>query len=77
MKKKKEELWLKIIFNLLNWFILAFLRDCSVDGYADPIYSPLAEQAQGPFSNPVEMALPDNDEVVERVAAAEYACLFN
>jgi cytochrome c peroxidase len=41
-----------------------------------PIYSPLAEQAQGPFLNPVEMALPDEAEVVRRVANAEYAYLF-
>ena len=50
---------------------------CLVPGYADPIYSPLAEQAQGPFTNPVEMALPSNAEVVARVAAADYAYLFN
>ena len=49
---------------------------CLVPGYDDPIHSPLAEQAQGPFTNPVEMALPDNDEVVARVAAADYAYLF-
>ena len=42
----------------------------------DPLYSPLAEQAQGPFTNPVEMALPSNDEVVRRVAVAKYAYLF-
>ena len=42
----------------------------------DPIYSPLAEQAQGPFLNPVEMALPSKDEVVYRVSIADYAYLF-
>jgi len=55
--------------------------DCqvTVNGYApgDIIFSPLAEQAQGPFTNPVEMALPDNAEVVKRVAKADYAYLFN
>jgi cytochrome c peroxidase len=50
---------------------------CLVPGYGDPIFSPLAEQAQGPFTNPVEMALPDNEAVVTRVAAADYAYLFN
>jgi cytochrome c peroxidase len=37
---------------------------------------PLAEQAQGPFLNPVEMALPDAAAVVARVAAAPYAKKF-
>ena len=37
---------------------------------------PLAEQAQGPFTNPVEMALPDNATVVATVATAKYANLF-
>ena len=51
---------------------------CLVDGYdVDPLFSPLAEQAQGPFTNPVEMALPSDAEVVARVAAADYAYLFN
>ena len=55
--------------------------DClvTVNGYPPwtIIHSPLAEQAQGPFTNPVEMALPDNAEVVKRVAKADYAYLFN
>jgi cytochrome c peroxidase len=54
-----------------------FYVGCLVPGYPDPINSPLAEQAQGPFTNPVEMALPDNAAVVARVAAADYAYLFN
>lgn len=33
---------------------------------------PIAEQAQGPFINPVEQALPDTGCVVRRVCAAEY-----
>ena len=49
---------------------------CLVPGAGDPLNSPLAEQAQGPFTNPVEMALPDNAAVVARVAAADYAYLF-
>ncbi len=36
----------------------------------------LAEQAGGPFLNPVEMALPDKAAVVARVAAAPYASEF-
>ncbi len=37
---------------------------------------PLAEQAQGPPLNPVEMAMPDKAAVVAAVAASEYADLF-
>ncbi len=37
---------------------------------------PLAEQAQGPPLNPVEMNMPSKEEVVTRVAAAKYASLF-
>lgn len=37
---------------------------------------PLAEQAQGPFLNPVEQALPSADEVVARVCESHYADLF-
>ena len=33
---------------------------------------PIAEQAQGPFVNPVEQALPDTGCVVRRVCAADY-----
>ena len=34
---------------------------------------PLAEQAMGPFLNPLEMAMPDTTLVVQRVAKSEYA----
>lgn len=54
----------------------AFNVGCLVPGYEDPIFSPLAEQAQGPFLNSVEMGLPDAAEVVARVAASDYAALF-
>jgi len=37
---------------------------------------PLAEQAQGPFLNPLEQALPDASYVVNRVCTAEYSDLF-
>lgn len=37
---------------------------------------PLAEQAQGPFTNPVEMALLDDAAVVSAVASAKYVNLF-
>ena len=54
-----------------------FKVGCLVPGYdQDIIYSPLAEQAQGPFTNPVEMALPNNAEVVKRVKNSNYAHLF-
>jgi cytochrome c peroxidase len=38
---------------------------------------PLAEQAQGPFLNPLEQALPDADTVVQRVSRSSYSRLFN
>ncbi|MEM5775354.1 MAG: cytochrome-c peroxidase, partial [Anaerolineaceae bacterium] len=37
---------------------------------------PLAEQAQGPFLNPLEQAFPDAKQLVLRVAQSEYADLF-
>jgi cytochrome c peroxidase len=37
---------------------------------------PLADQALGPFLNPVEMANPDKARVIADVAASEYATLF-
>ena len=45
------------------------------DGRAtgETLGDPLAEQAQGPFTNPVEMALPDDATVVAKVAASKYA----
>ncbi|PXF59702.1 MAG: hypothetical protein C4B58_02455 [Deltaproteobacteria bacterium] len=48
------------------------------DGRAtgDTLQDPLAEQAQGPFLNPVEMAMPDADAVVAAVAESNYAGLF-
>jgi len=36
----------------------------------------LAEQAKGPFLNPLEMANPDEKTVVEKVRSSEYAGLF-
>jgi cytochrome c peroxidase len=48
------------------------------DGRAtgEKLGNPAADQAQGPFTNPVEQALPDSDEVVYRVCNAAYADLF-
>ena len=40
------------------------------------LYDPLAEQAQGPPLNPVEMNMPDEASVVARVAESRYAHLF-
>jgi cytochrome c peroxidase len=40
------------------------------------LLDPLAEQAQGPPLNPVEMAMPDKAAVVAAVAASQYADLF-
>ena len=38
--------------------------------------NPAADQAQGPFLNPVEQALPDAAELVARVCATDYGRLF-
>ncbi|HBA71495.1 MAG TPA: cytochrome C [Geobacter sp.] len=38
--------------------------------------NPAADQAQGPFLNPKEQALPDAAEVVSRVCSSDYADLF-
>ncbi len=48
------------------------------DGRAtgDTLGDPLAEQAQGPFLNPLEHALPDAAELVKRVCAASYGPAF-
>ena len=49
-----------------------------LDGRAtgDTLGDPLAEQAQGPFLNEVEMAMLNADAVVDAVAASNYAVLF-
>lgn len=48
------------------------------DGRAtgDVLGDPLAEQAQGPFLNPLEQALPNARVLVARVATSDYADLF-
>jgi cytochrome c peroxidase len=48
------------------------------DGRAtgEKLGSPAAEQAKGPFLNPVEQALPSADELVARVCGASYGDLF-
>jgi cytochrome c peroxidase len=48
------------------------------DGRAtgEKLGNPAADQAQGPFTNPVEQALPDSDEVVRRVCESSYSDLF-
>ncbi|OGO40002.1 MAG: hypothetical protein A2147_08645, partial [Chloroflexi bacterium RBG_16_57_8] len=48
------------------------------DGRADggDLGDPLAEQAKGPFLNPLEMALTSPEELRSRVAASSYAGLF-
>jgi cytochrome c peroxidase len=63
-----------------------FQWDDTLDGYVGGMFwdgratgeelgDPLAEQARGPFLNPVEMGL-TKEEVVSRVAASRYAGLF-
>lgn len=48
------------------------------DGRADGtvLRDPLAEQAQGPPLNPVEMAMPDKEAVVSVIETSTYASLF-
>jgi cytochrome c peroxidase len=48
------------------------------DGRAtgEALGDPLADQALGPFTNPVEMANPDKATVIRDVAASDYAALF-
>jgi cytochrome c peroxidase len=43
---------------------------------AGPTFDPLADQAKGPFLNPLEMAMPDEDSVVARVRSADYAWMY-
>jgi cytochrome c peroxidase len=49
------------------------------DGRAtgDVLGDPLAEQAKGPFLNPLEMALDSPEELCGKVAASSYSALFN
>jgi cytochrome c peroxidase len=56
----------------------AFVGGNFWDGRAtgEKLGSPAADQAMGPFLNPVEQALPDVKTLVDRVCAAEYAPLF-
>lgn len=48
------------------------------DGRAtgDVLGDPLAEQAQGPPLNPVEMAMPDKQSIIDVIEASTYAQLF-
>ena len=48
------------------------------DGRAtgDKLGNPAADQAMGPFLNPVEQALPDAKTLVDKVCAGDYASLF-
>ena len=48
------------------------------DGRADGtiLRDPLAEQAEGPPLNPVEMAMPDKESVVAAIETSSYASLF-
>jgi cytochrome c peroxidase len=56
----------------------AFMGGNFWDGRAtgEKLGTPAADQAMGPFLNPVEHALPDAGTLVERVCAADYAPLF-
>lgn len=49
------------------------------DGRADgsTLGDPLAEQAQGPPLNPVEMAMPGKEAIIAVIAASDYARLWN
>jgi len=50
--------------------------DGRASGWSDNLADPLAEQAQGPPLNPVEMNMPDVETIVERVEAARYSPQF-
>jgi cytochrome c peroxidase len=50
--------------------------DGRATGLSVTLGDPLAEQAQGPPLNPVEMNMPDKEAVVEAVRSATYANLF-
>jgi cytochrome c peroxidase len=56
----------------------AFLGGNFWDGRAtgEKLGTPAADQALGPFLNPVEQALPDAGTLVARICAADYAALF-
>jgi len=45
-------------------------------GWSSNLADPLAEQAQGPPLNPVEMNMPDIETIVSRIQAAQYAPQF-
>ncbi len=60
---EEEELWIGGMF----W-------DARATGWT--LGDPLAEQAQGPFLNPVEQALPGAKQVILRVKTSDYAGLF-
>lgn len=50
--------------------------DGRATGLSENLGDPLAEQAQGPPLNPVEMNMPSKDAVVEEVRTATYSNLF-
>lgn len=56
----------------------AFVGGMFWDGRATGLIlgDPLAEQAQGPFLNPLEQALPSAYEVISRICASTYSTLF-
>lgn len=56
----------------------AFVGGMFWDGRATgwTLDDPLAEQAQGPFLNPLEQALPSADEVIASICASSYSNLF-
>ncbi len=67
------------VFHAINEDPVVFVGGNFWDGRAtgEKLGNPAADQAQGPFLNPVEQGLPDAACVVERVCSAGYARKFN
>lgn len=57
-------------------YIGGMFWDGRATGLSETLADPLAEQAQGPPLNPVEMNMPDKEAVVQAVRDASYAPLF-
>ncbi len=59
-----------------NGYVGGMFWDGRATGLTENLADPLAEQAQGPPLNPVEMNMPNKEAVVQAVRDASYAPLF-
>ncbi len=62
--------------NKTGQYVGGMFWDGRAAGWSESLADPLAEQAQGPPLNPVEMNMPDKEAVVARVRESTYARLF-